>query len=175
MVTISYESFKGKPVISSDAYEIGKVADANLDLESWNVRSIAVKGSKAAGEILGGAVFRKQQFSINIGPYEIKDVVLIPEKLEQLGTATVAESREFEKASAVMGKKVVSSDMIPIGTISDIGIDLDIWRVNSFKVKIEKNVADALGLKLGILNKTASGLLTAHIKSVTETDRKSVV
>ncbi len=169
MATIAYDSFKGKPVISSDAYEVGSVVDINLDTSTWTAQSIAIRGSKSAGEILGGAVFRKQQFSINVGPYEIKDVILIPERLDQLGRATVADVKGIDKASSIIGKKVVTSDMVPIGTISDMGIDLDVWRINSFKVKIDKNVADALGLKLGLLNKTASGLLTAHVKSVTDT------
>ena len=168
MVTIAYDSFKGKPVISSDAYEVGSVVDINLDTLTWTAQSIAIRGSKSAGEILGGAVFRKQQFSFYVGPSEIKDVVLIPERLDQLGRATVADVG-IDKASSIIGKKVVTSDMVPIGTISDMGIDLDVWRINSFKVKIDKNVADALGLKLGLLNKTASGLLTAHVKSVTDT------
>lgn len=163
-----YSALKDRQIISSDAYDIGNVTDVDYVPDSWIVRSLAIRGVKGLGDVLGSSAFRKPQFSLNIGSYEINDVILIPEIRDQLQKALVADSINTERAGNLIGKKVVSSDLIPIGTIADIGIDLDVWRINSFKVKIEKSVADALDVKLGLLNKTATGLLTSHVTSVTD-------
>lgn len=163
-----YSFLKDKSIISSDAYIVGNVIDMHYEPESWIVRSIGVRGSKGLGDALGSSSFRKPQFSLNIGPYDINDVILIPESRDKLQKALVDDSRGTEKATVLIGKKVVTSDLITIGTIADIGIDLDTWRINSFKVKIEKSVAEALDVKLGLINKTVSGLLTSHISSVTD-------
>ncbi|MEA4977567.1 MAG: hypothetical protein VB016_03335 [Methanomassiliicoccaceae archaeon] len=163
-----FSFLKDKSIISSDAYVVGDVIDVYYESESWVIRSIGVRGSKGLGEVLGVSAFRKPQFSLNIGAYDINDVVLIPETRDQLQKALVADNTGTDKATALMGKKVVTSDLVPIGTIADIGIDLDMWRINSFKLKVEKSMAEALDVKLGLINKTASGLLTSHISSVTD-------
>ncbi len=162
-----FSFLKDKSIISSDAYVVGDVIDVYYESESWVIRSIGVRGSKGLGEVLGVSAFRKPQFSLNIGAYDINDVVLIPETRDQLQKALVADNTGTDKATALMGKKVVT-DLVPIGTIADIGIDLDMWRINSFKLKVEKSMAEALDVKLGLINKTASGLLTSHIRSVTD-------
>jgi sporulation protein YlmC with PRC-barrel domain len=163
-----YSFLKDKSIISSDAFIVGNVVDVYYEPGSWTVRSIGVRGSKGLGDVLGASSFRKPQFSLNIGTYDINDVILIPEARDQLQKALVADNGGTEKATVLIGKKVVTSDLITIGTIADIGIDLDTWRINSFKVKIEKGVAEALDVKLGLINKTVSGLLTSHISSVTD-------
>lgn len=163
-----FSFLKDKSIISSDAYVVGDVIDVYYESESWVIRSIGVRGSKGLGEVLGVSAFRKPQFSLNIGAYDINDVVLIPETRDQLQKALVADNTGTDKATALMGKKVVTSDLVPIGTIADIGIDLDMWRINSFKLKVDKSMAEALDVKLGLINKTASGLLTSHISSVTD-------
>ncbi|HKM13509.1 MAG TPA: hypothetical protein VJY42_01085 [Candidatus Methanomethylophilaceae archaeon] len=168
MTMIMYNSLKDKQIISSDAYEIGNVIDVNYVPDSWIIRSLAVRGAKGLGDVLGSSVFKKPQFSLNTGSYEINDVVIIPEIRDQLQKALVDDTHDIERAGNLIGKKVVSIDLVPLGTIADIGIDLDVWRINSFKVKIDKSVANALDVKLGLLNKTASGLLTSHITSVTD-------
>ncbi len=163
-----YNSLKDKQIISSDAYDIGNVTDVNYNPGSWLVRSLAVRGVKGLGDVLGSSAFKKPQFSLNTGTYEINDVIIIPEIREQLQKALVDDDNNIEKAGDIIGKKVVTIDLVPIGTIADIGIDLDVWRINSFKVKIDKSVANALDVKLGLLNKTVSGLLTSHVTSVTD-------
>lgn len=163
-----FSFLKDKSIISSDAYVVGDVIDMYYESESWVIRSIGVRGTKGLGEVLGVSAFRKPQFSLNIGAYDINDVVLIPETRDQLQKALVADNTGTDKATELMGKKVVTSDLVPIGTIADIGIDLDMWRINSFKLKVDKSMAEALDVKLGLINKTVSGLLTSHISSVTD-------
>lgn len=169
MTLRTYSFLKDKQVISSDAYIIGSVTDLNYSPQSWSVNSLAVKGVKGLGDVLGSSVFRKPQFSLDVGIYDINDVLIIPEARDQLQMALATETGGTEKVGSLVGKKVVTSDLVPIGTISDVGIELEVWKINSFKVKIEKSVAEALDIKLGLLNKTASGLLTSHIESVTDT------
>lgn len=164
-----FSFLRDKQIISGDAHIVGSVIDIQYEPDSWIIRSIGVKGSKELGDLLGSSVFKKSQFSLNIGDYYINDVVLIPETWDQLQKAFIDDNRGIDKANSLMGKKVVTSDMVPIGTIADIGIDLDTWRINSFKLKLEKSMAEALDVKLGIINKTVSGLLTSHISSVTDT------
>ena len=164
-----YNSLKDKQIFSSDAYEIGSVIDVNYVPDSWIVRSLAVRGAKDLGDVLGSSVFKKHKFSLNIGSYEINDVIIIPEIRDHLQKALVDDNKDIEGVDNLIGKKVISSDLVPLGTIADIGIDLDVWRINSFKVRIDKSVANALDIKLGLLNKTASGLLTSHVASVTDT------
>ena len=163
-----YSFLKDKHIITSDAYDIGSVIDVDYVPDSWIVTSLTIRGVKGLGDILGSSAFRKPQFSLNTGSYELNDVILIPEVRDQLQKALAADSGRTERAGNLIGKKVVSIDLIPIGTIADVGIDLDSWRINSFKVKIDKSVADALDVKLGILNKIVSGLLTSHVTSVTD-------
>lgn len=169
MTLRTYSFLKDKQVISSDAYIIGSITDLNYSPHSWSVNSLAVKGVKGLGDVLGSSVFRKPQFSLDVGTYDINDVLIIPEARDQLQTALATETGGTEKVGSLVGKKVMTSDLVPIGTIADVGIELEVWKINSFKVKIDKSVAEALDIKLGLLNKTASGLLTSHIESVTET------
>lgn len=169
MTLRTYSFLKDKQVISSDAYIIGSITDLNYSPHSWSVNSLAVKGVKGLGDVLGSSVFRKPQFSLDVGTYDINDVLIIPEARDQLQTALATETGGTEKVGSLVGKKVMTSDLVPIGTIADVGIELEVWKINSFKVKIDKSAAEALDIKLGLLNKTASGLLTSHIESVTET------
>lgn len=165
----TYSFLKDKQVISSDAYIIGSITDLNYAPHSWSVISLAVRGVKGLGEVLGSSVFRKPQFSLDVGAYEINDVLIIPENRDQLQRVLATEDGGPESVGGMIGKKVMTSDLIYIGTIADVGIEQEAWKINSFKVKIEKNVAEAIDIKLGLLNKTASGLLTSHIESVTDT------
>ena len=131
--------------------------------------SIFVRGAKGLGDVLGTSAFRKLQFSLVTGDYALNDVLLIPETRDELQRALATDERGSDKIGNLIGKTVLSQDEIPIGSIEDVGIDVTAWKINSFKVKIEKNVSGALDIKLGLLNKTASGLLTNHIESVTKT------
>lgn len=169
MTLKSYSFLKDKEIVTSDAFIIGNVSDVNYSSETWDVHSLHVRGVKGLGDVLGASAFRKLQFSLDIGTYDMNDVILIPETRDQLQRALASDETDYEKIGSLIGKKVVSEELVPIGVIADVGIDTDSWKVNSFKVKIEKNVADALDIKLGLLNKTASGLLTNHIASVTGT------
>lgn len=169
MVIRMYSSLKDKDVISDDAHIVGNINDINFSSDTWDVHSIFVRGAKGLGDVLGTSAFRKLQFSLVIGDYALNDVLLIPETRDELQKAIASDERGVDKIGNLIGKTVMSLDEIPIGTIEDVGIDTEAWKINSFKVKIDKNVAAALDIKLGILNKTASGLLTNHVESVNKT------
>jgi sporulation protein YlmC with PRC-barrel domain len=164
-----YSSLKETEVITDDAYLVGNIHDVNYSSRSWDVHSLFVRGVKGLGDVLGASAFRKLQFSLVVDDYALNDVLLIPETRDQLQRALASDENDTEKIGSLIGKTVMSLDEIPIGTIEDVGIDTDAWKINSFKVKMEKNVATALDIKLGLLNKTASGLLTNHVESVTKT------
>lgn len=169
MVIKMFDSLKEIDVISDDAYVVGSITDVNYSSETWDVHSLFVRGVKGLGDILGASALRKLQFSLVIGDYALNDVLLVPEVRDQLQRVLASGENDCEKVGTLIGKTVLSLDEIPMGTIEDVSIDTDAWKINSFKVKLDKNVAGALDIKLGLLNKTASGLLTNHVESVTKT------
>lgn len=164
-----YSSLKNKDVITNDAYIAGSVSDINYSSETWDIHSLYVRGAKGVEGVLRTSAFKKLQFSLVKGDYDINDVILIPETREQLPRALTYDDTNSEKLGSLIGKTVVSKDEIPIGSVEDVGIDFDAWKINSFKVKLDKSVANALDIKLGLLNRTVSGLLTNHVDTITKT------
>ncbi|MFA7622690.1 MAG: hypothetical protein WCX76_02920, partial [Candidatus Methanomethylophilaceae archaeon] len=100
--------------------------------------------------------------------YAINDVILFRDTLEDSRDRISADNDNISSLSFLLGKKVVSSDGLLVGTVSDVLLEMERWSVQSVRVKLDKGAYEPLGLKKGIFSKTASGILVTHISAVTD-------
>ncbi len=167
MEVISAVSLKNMEVLSRDAYRLGVVQDIRYDPDDWVVEGLKVKCNKDASSILraGNA---KSMILMKPHSYVMNDVMIISDNLEDSLPYISADTDTISAVSNLVDKKIVSADDIFIGTISDVFVDLDNWYVHSFRIKLDKNACDILGLKKGLFAKTISGVLTSYVRTMTE-------
>jgi sporulation protein YlmC with PRC-barrel domain len=167
MATIALDELKGKEVISSDAYLLGNVQDVRYDPVSWDVLGLKVKSNKDVSKIISAGSARSM-ILVRPGDYAINDVILFRDTLEDSKDRISADNDNVSSLSFIIGKKIVSSDGLLVGIVSDVLLEMEQWSVQSVKVKLDKGAYEPLGLKKGIFSKTASGILVTHISAVTD-------
>lgn len=167
MVTISLDELKGKEVISCDAYLLGNVQDVRYDPVSWEILGLKVRSTKEISKMLS-AGSAKSMILVRPGDYAIKDVIVFRDCLEDSKARISADSDNMAALSFLSGRKAVSSDGLLLGSINEIVLEMDHWTVQSVKVKLDKGAYEPLGLKKGLLSKTATGILATHISAVAD-------
>lgn len=69
----------------------------------------------------------------------------------------------------IMGKEVISSDAIIIGTVDGVGVDTDNWKVPAIRISVRKGNEAALGLKKKIIGVRKIFVATPQVSSVSDT------
>lgn len=69
----------------------------------------------------------------------------------------------------IMGKEVISSDAIIIGTVDGVGIDTDNWKVPAIRISVRKGNEAALGLKKKAIGVRKIFVATPQVSSVSDT------
>jgi len=69
----------------------------------------------------------------------------------------------------IMGKEVISSDAIIIGTVDGVGIDTDNWKVPAIRISVRKGNEAALGLKKKAIGARKIFVATPQVSSVSDT------
>ena len=69
----------------------------------------------------------------------------------------------------IMGKEVISSDAIIIGTVDGIGVDADNWKVPAIRISVRKGNEAALGLKKKFMGAQKIFVATPQVSSVSDT------
>lgn len=167
MTIFALDELKGKEVISSDAYLLGNVQDVRYDPVSWDILGLKVKSNKEISRIIGAGSSRSMVM-VGPGDYGINDVILLRDTLEGSKDRISADNDNISSISFLSGKKVVTSDGLFVGTVSEVLLEMEHWAVQSVKVKMDKGAFEPLGIKKGIFSKTASGILVTHISAVTD-------
>lgn len=69
----------------------------------------------------------------------------------------------------IMGKEVISSDAIIIGTVDGMGVDADNWKVPAIRISVKKGNEAALGLKKKFIGVQKIFVATPQVSSVSDT------
>lgn len=161
------DELKGKEVISSDAYILGNVLDVRYDPVSWDIMGLKVKSNKDISRIIS-AGSSKSMIMVGPGDYAVNDVILFRDTLEDSKDRISADNDNISSISFLSGKKIVTSDGLFVGTVSEVLLEMEHWTVQSVKVRLDKGAFEPLGVKKGLFSKTASGILVTHISAVTD-------
>lgn len=167
MAIFALDELKGKEVISSDAYILGNVLDVRYDPVSWDIMGLKVKSNKDISRIIS-AGSSKSMIMVGPGDYAVNDVILFRDTLEDSKDRISADNDNISSISFLSGKKIVTSDGLFVGTVSEVFLEMEHWTVQSVKVKLDKGAFEPLGVKKGLFSKTASGILVTHISAVTD-------
>ncbi len=68
-----------------------------------------------------------------------------------------------------MGKEVISSDAIIIGTVEGVAVDTDNWKVPAIRISVRKGNEAALGLKKKAIGVQRIYVATPQVSSVSDT------
>ncbi len=68
-----------------------------------------------------------------------------------------------------MGKEVISSDAIIIGTVDGVGVDTDNWKVPAIRISVRKGNEAALGLKKKAIGVRKIFVATPQVSSISDT------
>ena len=169
MTVLTLENLKKMEVISQDAYNIGEVLDVRYDASNWAAEGLKVKCTKDVSNIIG-AGSSKSMIIVKPPMFQIHDVILIPDTVEDARPYIHADSDALEVVSNLEGKKVYTCDQQIVGTIEVVNIDTAAWAIHSFVVRLDKSAHDLLGIKkgLGFMTKSVSGLTVGHVSTVSE-------
>ncbi len=103
------------------------------------------------------------------------------DRVESTGTMHVDQSSEGSTGSkkalfdeSIQGLKVVSADGQIVGEVADLTINHGTWQVESVRLKLNKDVADNLGIPRGKIHAATLDLPVHMIQSVGDTVLLSV-
>lgn len=157
MYIIHSENLNGIQVITADARILGTISDLRYDPKSWNVSHFRVNLPKGMDKEL--AIGKGRGNSKLLLPIDSVDraseVVLLACNMECVKDVVVPDSDNIPLLSSLIGKKVVTSENVNIGTVETMSIDLeDRWLITAMKVRVDKETVESLGLKKSLLGKT---------------------
>lgn len=92
----------------------------------------------------------------------------------QAGGTDSSTKRAHLFEEAIRGRKVIAADGHLIGEISDLVVDPATWRVEAVQLKLNKAIADALGVHRGKFHAGTIELPVEMIQSVGDTVLLSV-
>jgi len=69
----------------------------------------------------------------------------------------------------IMGKEVISSDAIIIGTVESVAVDTDNWKVPAIRISVRKGNEAALGIKKKFIGVQKIFVATPQVSSVSDT------
>jgi sporulation protein YlmC with PRC-barrel domain len=166
MAVLSLADFCGKQTVTIDAYSMGEILDLRYNPRNWTVAGVVLKGSKGVYSLLPPTM-AKSPVMLKPGKAVIRDVYMIPDKRENVMRDLVADNPMMPSLSSLIRMKVELTGGTILGNVTAVEIDPSNWEVRSLKVKMDKAAMKEMGLK-GLLPKTASGILTMMISTVSD-------
>jgi len=159
-------SLKDVQIISSDAFEVGKLNDVRYDPFDWNVIGLKVISKRSSIKLAAGlgrsvVLILPEKFILN-------DVMLLNQPMERLRDSAVPDNSNISSLLSMVHAKVVTRDNISVGTVQDVMIDTLDWKVTSIIVRLEREAMDAMGLKKWLLSKINVEIGTRLILSTTD-------
>ncbi|MDI3541833.1 MAG: hypothetical protein PWQ62_747 [Candidatus Methanomethylophilaceae archaeon] len=156
MSSIAFENLKGMQVISFDARLLGTVLDVGYDQSSWRGTHMRIALSKGIEKEL--AVGKGRHSAKTLIPVSaianLYDVVLVDHEISYMKDIISPDTNSSPLLSSLIGKKVLSSDNLSVGTIIDVLIDpADNWSVPNLSVVVDKETVEPLGLKKSLLGR----------------------
>ncbi len=149
----NYEDLTEMLAITADARILGTISDLKYDHQQWTVTQLRVSVNKGMEKEL--AIGRGRSVLIPVGSVsKSSDVVLLGCDLYCVKDVVVPDSDNIARLSTFIGKNVVTSENLSVGDVESLSVDLeDEWRITNLKVRVEKAMAEPLGLKKGLLGK----------------------
>ncbi|MDY0293537.1 MAG: hypothetical protein RBQ77_03055 [Candidatus Methanomethylophilaceae archaeon] len=166
MATRTLDQFYGMEVATMDAFLMGSVFDLRYNTKDWKVAGLMVRGSKrvmseAPSSASGSAILLKP------GRFVMNDICIVPDRMDRAIREITWDNGLLPHASTLMGMRVETKDAVLLGAVAAVEIDVDSWKIRSFRVKMEKDAMKTLGIR-GLFSKTASGVLTDFVSAVTD-------
>ncbi len=154
-------------VLSSDGRVIGKVDDVTID-DEWSVKGLTLKLDKDVARSMGKQPPALSALKLEVGLDIIKslgDKVVLNLPLAELG-AHVKAQEGVRRVSSFVGMGVVSTEGKILGTVSDISIEMQSWKMPSIQISVPREVLDELKAKKPVLGKGTLSLSMVHVKSI---------
>lgn len=169
MTVTTLEELRNLRIISQDAYDVGEVLDVRYDVANWTSEGLKVKCTKDVSNIIG-AGSSKSMIIVKPPRFQMHDVLLLPDTVEDARPYIHADSEALEVVSNIIGKKVYTCDQQVIGSVEVVNIDVSDWVIHSFILKLDKTAHELLGIKkgLGFMTKSVSGITVGHVNTVAE-------
>jgi sporulation protein YlmC with PRC-barrel domain len=159
-------SLKDVQIISSDAFEVGKLDDVRYDPFDWNVIGLKVISKKSSIRLAGG--IGKTSVLILPEKFVMNDVLLLNQPMERIRDSAAPDNTNISSLMSMVQAKVVTRDSISVGTVQDVMIDTLDWKVTSIIVRLDRNAIDAMGMKKWLFSKINVEIKTNLIISTTD-------
>lgn len=154
-------------VVSSDGKIIGTVNSAIIT-GKMEISGLVIKMNKAAATTLG----KKKPFltsiymDVNIEEIKgIKDTVLLNHTWSELGNFLLAHNTKFD-AERLLGLDVLGTGGKIVGTVEDINIDTQSWRMPSLIIKIRKDTLETIKTEKCLLCNNRLQISMQHIVDI---------
>lgn len=165
---IDYSSLVDKiDVISQDAYRVGRIEGVRYDPQDYTISGLVVKCEKDVSNIIG-AGSSKSRILMKPDNFEIRDVLLLGETVEDAKSYIKADVDALSSVDKLLSLQVYTNDEKVLGTVKAVNLDLDGWYIHSFTIKLDKEAHAPLGLKKVLFAKEISGIMVDHVSTVSE-------
>jgi sporulation protein YlmC with PRC-barrel domain len=131
-------------VLSADGKIIGTVASAIIT-GKLEISGLSIKLNKEAVSAFGKKkpIFSSLHMDVNISDIAgIQDKVVLRYLLKELGNHLLPHNERFD-AEKLLGMQVVGTQGKVVGTVDDINIDVQDWKLPSLVIKIKKDAFES--------------------------------
>ncbi|MDX1535026.1 MAG: hypothetical protein R3291_05345 [Thermoplasmata archaeon] len=136
----------GMPVISADAWQVGRVHIALVG-DNWNVAALEMKPERGFTKALGLRT-RKEREAALLDSGAIASVgnfVLLKTPVNKLGEFLIRPNKPPMALPWVLWMPVVSQDGQNLGIVEDAYIDTNLWKVDSLTFLLDRKPYQRLG------------------------------
>lgn len=155
---------KKSDVVSADGKIIGTVNSAILT-GKMEISGLVVKLNKAATEIIGKKkpLLLSLCMDINIGEIKgIKDTVVLNHLWKDIGNYLLEHNSKYD-AERLLGLDVLGTGGKIVGTVEDINIDTQTWKLPSLIIKIRKDALEMIKTEKCLLCNNRLHISMQHI------------
>ena len=168
MTAYDYDSIVNKiDVISQDARIIGRIQEVRYDPHDYTITGLAVRCEKEISSLIE-AGNSKSRILIKPENFELYDVLLLADTVEEAKAYIQPDMDTRSAVRGFIGKDVITSEHLKLGTIDAVYLDLDGWFIDSFLIKVDKDAHTPLGLKKLLKAKRIRGVKADHISVMSE-------
>jgi len=168
MTAYDYDSIVNKiDVISQDARIVGRIQEVRYDPHDYTITGLAVRCEKEISAMIE-AGSGKSRILIKPESFTLYDVLLLADTVEDAKAYIQPDMDTMSAVRGFIGKEVITSEHIKLGTIDAVYLDLDGWFIDSFLIKVDKDAHATLGLKKLLKAKRIRGIKADHISVMAE-------
>lgn len=163
------EDLVGLELISSDAWVVGSVEGAILDLSDWRVKALKVGLRHGTESAIGR---RKRRFALDRiligteGLGSVSDVIMMQRPIAELSEQIRTKDSKLTPVGAFLGMRVMSADAVYLGNVDNILVEpSDDWAIRFIKVKLARYAKVRLEKRHGLKVVPLLDIRTTDVKA----------